>query len=139
MSKKPLPFDALVGRNVRTFRLEKGLSQAELGKHLGVTLQQIQKYETGLNRVGASRLTQIAEALGVPLATLFNERPVASGRRPDILAQALLADPNTIRLLRAFHRISERKTRIAIVHLFEGVGEMQRMRGPSQRRRPPMH
>jgi transcriptional regulator with XRE-family HTH domain len=63
------------------------LSSGTLGKHLGVTLQQIQKYETGLNRVGASRLTQIAEALDVPLAALFNERRVSSARRPDVLVE----------------------------------------------------
>ena len=135
MSKKPLPVDAVVGHNIRAFRRERGLRQAELGKHLGVTLKQIQKYETGLNRVGASRLTQIAEALGVPLAALFNERRVASARRPDVLVGPLLADPNVVRLLRAFHKIPARKTRIAILHLFEGVGEMQRMRGRSPRGR----
>lgn len=139
MTKKPLPVDAIVGHNIRTFRRERGLSQAELGNLLGVTLQQIQKYETGLNRVSASRLTQIAEALDVALAALFNERQLVSGRRPEVLPGALLADSRAIRLLRAFHRIPGRKARIAILHLFEGVGEMQPMRGPSPRRRRAVH
>ena len=135
MSKKPLPVDAVVGHNIRAFRLERGLKQAELGEYMGVTLQQIQKYETGLSRVSASRLSQISEALDVPLSELFNEKRVASRRRPDVLVGALLADPNAIRLLRAFHKIPARKTRIALLHLFEGVGEMQRMRGRSPRGR----
>src|ERR1043166_9354483 len=77
MPKRPLPVDALVGRNIRICRLQRGLTQTELGHHLDVTFQQIQKYENGATRVGASRLTQIADALSVPLATLFDGSPMA--------------------------------------------------------------
>jgi transcriptional regulator with XRE-family HTH domain len=62
-----MPVDVLVGQNIRICRLQKGLSQGELGQQIGVTFQQVQKYEKGANRVGASRLNQIANVLGVPL------------------------------------------------------------------------
>src|ERR1700731_1480100 len=56
-TRNPMPVDVLVGQNIRICRLQKGLSQGELGQQIGVTFQQVQKYEKGANRVGASRLT----------------------------------------------------------------------------------
>ncbi len=66
-----MPVDAVVGQNIRTTRLAAGMSQTELGNACGITFQQIQKYENGSNRVGGSRLMQIAEALKVPAASLL--------------------------------------------------------------------
>jgi transcriptional regulator with XRE-family HTH domain len=66
-----MPVDVVVGENIRTARLTAGLSQTELGRACDITFQQIQKYEKGANRVGGSRLMQIAEALKVPAATLL--------------------------------------------------------------------
>lgn len=72
MAKRgPLPVDVLVGQNIRAARLNAGLSQTKLGDACGITFQQIQKYEKGTNRVGSSRLMQMAEALGVPASTLL--------------------------------------------------------------------
>jgi transcriptional regulator with XRE-family HTH domain len=65
--------DAEIGRRLRIRRLEKGISQTELGSQIGVTFQQLQKYESGANRVAASRLRQIAEILEVPMAYFFAE------------------------------------------------------------------
>jgi predicted transcriptional regulator len=76
--RSPLPIDVLVGQNIRICRLQKGLSQGELGRRIGVTFQQVQKYEKGANRVGASRLTQIADVLGVPIPS---KREGARSRR----------------------------------------------------------
>jgi transcriptional regulator with XRE-family HTH domain len=111
-----------VSLNIRAWRLERGLSQAELGARLGVTQQQIQRYEGGASRLAASRLNQIATALGVPLQTLFHDKPVLV---PDALARALLADPRAFRLAQAFHKITSNRTRIAVLHLIESVGEKQ--------------
>ena len=80
--RSPLPIDVLVGQNIRICRLQKGLSQGELGRRIGVTFQQVQKYEKGANRVGASRLTQIADVLGVPIPTLFDGAPSAGQASP---------------------------------------------------------
>src|ERR1051326_4676085 len=65
----------LVGQNIRICRMQRKLSQTDVGDQIGVTFQQIQKYENGTNRVGASRLVQIAEMLGVSLTTLFDGNP----------------------------------------------------------------
>ena len=70
--KRPDPVDVEVGHRIRIERLSRGLSQTALANQLGVTFQQVQKYEKGVNRVGAGRLTRIAEVLGVPVATFFS-------------------------------------------------------------------
>ena len=70
-SKKATPTDQLVGTAVRYRRRELGMSQGELAKSVGVTFQQIQKYENGTNRIGAGRLTAMAEALQVPVSSFF--------------------------------------------------------------------
>lgn len=66
------PVDKAVGARVRELRIRAGVSQVELGRALGVSFQQIQKYEKGSNRMGASRLVQVATTLGVPVETLFD-------------------------------------------------------------------
>jgi len=128
MPKRPLPVDALVGRNIRICRLQRGLTQTELGDHLGVTFQQIQKYENGANRVGASRLNQIAGALGVGLSTLFDGSKTANREGPDLSGRALLAHPHALRLVQAFDMIPGKK-RMAILHLIESVGNGHSRRG----------
>ncbi len=125
MSKRPLPVDALVGRNIRICRLQRGLTQTELGNHLGVTFQQIQKYENGGNRVGAARLTQIAGALGVPLTTLFDGSRTANRPGPDLFGRELLAHPHALRLVQAFHGIPDEKARMAVLRLIESIGQSQ--------------
>ena len=133
MSRKPLPVDVVVGRNIRVCRLQRGLSQTELGRQIGVTFQQVQKYEQGTNRVGASRLAAIARVLGVPLVRLFEGSAAAVGKGPDQPATSLLAHPHALRLTKAFHRIARTKARLAIVHLIEAVGDSQGRRGRSAR------
>ena len=66
------PVDSLVGARIRLLRKRRKMSQTELGEAVGVTFQQIQKYENGKNRVGASRLHLVATALDVPIAELFD-------------------------------------------------------------------
>ncbi|MGY2931475.1 transcriptional regulator with XRE-family HTH domain [Bradyrhizobium sp. GM6.1] len=75
MSKAPNPVDKYVGSRVRMRRIMLGMSQEKLGEALGLTFQQVQKYEKGTNRVGASRIQQIAEILQVPVSFLFEGGP----------------------------------------------------------------
>jgi transcriptional regulator with XRE-family HTH domain len=110
----------LVGQNIRIGRLLRGLSQTELGAFIGVTFQQIQKYENGTNRVGASRLQQIADVLRVPAPTLFNGAPTARNR-PDQSARLLLTKPHALRLLLAFDQIKDEETRLALLQLIESI------------------
>jgi len=139
MPKRPLPVDALVGRNIRICRLQRGLTQTELGHHLDVTFQQIQKYENGANRVGASRLTQIAGALSVPLATLFDGSPMAGRANTDLYARTLLANPHALRLLQAFHKLPSGKSRMAVLRLVETVGNGHARHGSNGHRRRQVH
>ena len=75
VKKNPNPIDVHVGSRVRMRRMLVGLSQEKLGERLGLTFQQVQKYEKGSNRVSASRLYQMAQILGVPVQFFFEELP----------------------------------------------------------------
>lgn len=74
-SRKPNPIDAHVGTRVRLRRMLLGMSQEKLGEHLGLTFQQVQKYEKGVNRIGASRLFDLARVLAVPIQFFYDEAP----------------------------------------------------------------
>jgi transcriptional regulator with XRE-family HTH domain len=117
------PVDVLVGQNIRICRMQRGLSQSELATRVGLTFQQIQKYEKAANRVGASRLIQVADALGVPLATLFEGSATAARGEPDLSGRALLANPHALRLVQAFDRIADHKHRTAVLQLVESIGK----------------
>ena len=130
--RSPLPIDVLVGQNIRICRLQKGLSQGELGRRIGVTFQQVQKYEKGANRVGASRLTQIADVLGVPIPTLFDGAPAPTHAPspPEQSPRYLLAKPHSLRLLQGFDRIDNDATRLAVLHLVESLVPAKREGAP---------
>ncbi len=132
--RSPLPIDVLVGQNIRICRLQKGLSQGELGRRIGVTFQQVQKYEKGANRVGASRLTQIADVLGVPIPTLFEGAPSAGHTPPEQSPRYLLAKPHSLRLLQGFDKIDNDATRLAVLHLVESLIHTPSPRGSSSKR-----
>ena len=126
-SKSPQAVDVIVGRNIRLRRLSKGISQTELASKIGVTFQQVQKYEKGVNRVGASRLSRIAQVLNVPVAEFFDGGPGAetedrSGESP----LALLSEPQTLRLVKAFSKITESGVRRAMVVLLENLVRNQK-------------
>jgi transcriptional regulator with XRE-family HTH domain len=130
--------DVLVGNNIRSVRIQRGLSQNALGKLIDVSFQQIQKYESGANRVGAGRLAQIAEVLNVPVHALFGSGKNVSDRRPDhVPVERLVAQPDAMRLLRAFDRIAVGGVKVAAIHLIEAVGErnIKRDRASATRRR----
>lgn len=124
MAKRIEPVDRLVGSNIRIFRTAKGMSQTALGDSLGVTFQQIQKYEKGVNRVGSSRLQKIAEVLDVPVNRLFDnaithlEKPV-----PNQVVTDLLALPYSVQLLKAFARLPNDRLRRTLAHLAESIAE----------------
>src|ERR671926_591337 len=77
-TKSPNPVDKHVGGRVRLRRMLIGMSQEKLGEALGITFQQVQKYEKGTNRIGASRLHQIAQVLGVPISFFYEGAPEES-------------------------------------------------------------
>jgi transcriptional regulator with XRE-family HTH domain len=95
------------------------MSQSDLGARLGVSFQQVQKYEKGANRVGASRLQHIAEILDVPVSDFFAEAKQAG--RPSLAAQALSFDPQSFRIAEAFSKISDGELRASLIKLVETV------------------
>lgn len=107
--------DVRIGRNIRSERLAKNMSQTALGSEIGVTLQQVQKYEKGINRVGAGRLLRIAAALHVPVTALLAGVPGLE-RRNKISA---LAQAYPLRLVKAFKAIDDHEVRRSLMALTE--------------------
>ncbi len=99
------------------------MSQSDLARKIGVAFQQVQKYEKGTNRVGAGRLSRIAAALGVSIGELF-ENP--GSKSPDSQSPIkLLAQPDALRILKAFSRLSDPRVRRAMAQLVETVADQQ--------------
>lgn len=132
MQKIPHPVDRHVGARVRAHRISIGVSQVQLGAALGVTFQQIQKYEKGANRISASRLQQMSALLGTPVHFFFEGIPDAqsskSSRADDAefsdIASFLATDEGK-QLLGAFTRIASARRRRRILDLVEALGEGQ--------------
>ena len=119
--KSPQQTDVVVGHNIRFWRLERKMSQTDLANLLGLTFQQIQKYENGANRVGASRLMQIAEALEVPIHAFFEG---AGSETPETHSPIkFVGDQQALRLVRAFADIEDAALRRSVVNLVEGIAE----------------
>jgi transcriptional regulator with XRE-family HTH domain len=127
--KAPNPVDKHVGSRVRMRRLMIEMSQEKLGEALGLTFQQVQKYEKGTNRIGASRLQQIAETLTVPVSFLFEGAPSPPGRSavngepasPAYLRD-FLATSDGLALVKAFMEIQNQVLRRRIVNFVTAVG-----------------
>jgi transcriptional regulator with XRE-family HTH domain len=123
--KKPDTIDLLVAHNIRILRLARHMSQAELADRLGVTFQQVQKYEKGVNRVGSGRLVHIAGILDVPLTMLFDGVEGARrARTPSPLR--LLADRQALRLAEAFARIEDGAMRRMVAQMVDMLAPPRR-------------
>ena len=140
-TKDPNEIDRLVGSQVRQRRMQLGISQEQLAEQLGLTVPQVQKYETGVNRIGASRLHKIAGLLGVPIGTFFEAHAGAQARAPEMggaeagAAEAgaaapgqpdpsVFADRETIALALAFSRITRPQLRRALLELARAVAHL---------------
>lgn len=128
--KKPNPIDTYVGSRVRLRRNMLGMSQEKLGESLGITFQQIQKYEKGTNRVGASRLQAIASILGVPVSFFFDDAPgheAPAGSRgfaeesSTNFVMEFCSSAEGLQLNRAFTRITDSKVRRRIIDLVKSL------------------
>ena len=121
--KGPNLVDVHVGGRVRLRRMLLGMSQEKLADRLGITFQQIQKYEKGANRIGASRLQQISQALDTPIAFFFEDLPDSGDGRKDVpetgrpYVMDFLATSEGLELNKAFARISDAKVRRKVVEL----------------------
>ena len=128
--KAPNPIDKHVGARVRMRRMMLSMSQEKLGDALGLTFQQVQKYEKGTNRIGASRLQQISNILQVPVSFFFDGAPHVPGTgRFEGMGEApspayvsdFLATSDGLALTKSFMRIHDSKLRRRIVDLVEQI------------------
>ena len=128
--KQPNPIDIHVGSRVRLRRMMLSMSQEKLGDQLGITFQQIQKYEKGTNRIGASRLQHIARVLTVPVAFFFEDAPGSVSGSAGGLAEPnqtshvvdFLSSSEGIQLNKAFVRVKDAKLRRRIIDLVRALG-----------------
>lgn len=123
-SRRANPIDVHVGGRVRLRRMLLGMSQEKLGEHLGLTFQQIQKYEKGINRIGASRLFDLSQVLGVPVQFFYEELAVGGAggsgfaeRPAESYAAEFLGSREGLELNKAFARITDPRVRRSIVDL----------------------
>ena len=128
VKKAPNPIDKHVGSRVRMRRMMLGMSQTKLGDGLGLTFQQVQKYEKGTNRMGASRLQHISHVLQVPVPFFFEGAPQLPGQPKGIGEEAspayvseFLATTDGLALTKAFMNIKEIRLRRRIVGLVEEI------------------
>lgn len=112
-----------VGARLRALRKMRKLTQTELATALGLSFQQVQKYENGANRISASKLWNAAQLLGVPVIDLFGEAPADGGERP---LYGLLAAPGAAELLSAWVNVKSRAQRNAVIALVRTLGEPSR-------------
>ncbi|MBO0661362.1 helix-turn-helix domain-containing protein [Jiella sp. MQZ9-1] len=128
--KKPNPIDTHVGSRVRLRRTMLGMSQEKLGEALGITFQQVQKYEKGSNRIGASRLQNISDVLNVSVSYFFEDAPgTAASAAPGLNEQSpdyvvdFLSTTEGIQLNQAFVRIADPKVRKRVIDLVRTLAE----------------
>lgn len=130
MSSTPNPIDIHVGKRVRLRRTLLGMSQEKLGEALGLTFQQVQKYERGTNRIGSSRLYNLSQILGVPVSFFFEEihPEVAEGGAPGgdrsigrSVEPDQLAKRETLEMVRAYYRIENPQVRKRIFELIKSL------------------
>jgi transcriptional regulator with XRE-family HTH domain len=139
MSDKPNPIDVHVGRRLRLRRTLLGMSQERLAQLLGLTFQQIQKYERGVNRIGSSRLYELGQILDVPISFFFDDM-AKGGHAPDLLAPGLAEEPaefafdgtrdlqldkrETLEFVRAYNRIVDPAVRKRLFELAKALANL---------------
>ena len=130
-SRRANPVDTHVGGRVRLRRMLLGMSQEKLAEQLGLTFQQVQKYEKGINRIGASRLFELSHVLGVPVQYFYEELAIAAGAAgalrgfADRPAESFILDflnsREGLELNRAFLRVADPKVRRSILELVRAL------------------
>jgi transcriptional regulator with XRE-family HTH domain len=137
---RPRPVDAHVGNRVRLRRTMLGMSQEKLGNAIGLTFQQVQKYERGTNRIGSSRLFELSKVLDVPVSFFFDDMPVEIERTAaphhlpnqgfadsgnPVYEADTLAKRETLELVRAYYRIRDPRVRKRVFELTKTLGKSE--------------
>src|SRR5665213_200704 len=133
LARTPDPLDMMVGAKIRIFRTHRGMSQTDLARKIGVAFQQVQKYEKGTNRIGASRLSRIAAVLGISVGELFETQDdtALDAKSPF----QLLSGRDELRVLTAYSRIADPRLRRAIAELVESAAGQPTRTAPARKRR----
>jgi transcriptional regulator with XRE-family HTH domain len=147
MASKPNPIDVHVGKRLRLRRTLLGMSQEKLGELLGLTFQQVQKYERGANRIGSSRLFELGQILDVPVSFFFDDLPQATGATGGYAATGLaeeraafehadealpLDKRETLELVRAYYRIADPAVRKRLFELAKALANLDDEPRPSE-------
>ena len=130
---RPNPVDVHVGARVRLRRTLLGMSQEKLGEAIGLTFQQVQKYERGANRIGSSRLFDLSRVLDVPIGFFFDEMPADVAASSPAQSRGMAEDPvsyeldpmakrETLELVRAYYKITDSNTRKRLFELTKALG-----------------
>jgi transcriptional regulator with XRE-family HTH domain len=144
MAINPNPIDVHVGKRLRLRRTLLGMSQEKLGELLGLTFQQVQKYERGVNRIGSSRLFELGQILDVPISFFFDDLPGSANAQPGMamgLAEESVAFEHedadlpldkreTLELVRAYYRISDPAVRKRLFELAKALGNLRQSDDP---------
>lgn len=130
MAARPDPVDVHVGKRLRLRRTLRGMSQQKLGEAVGLTFQQVQKYERGANRISASRLYQLTQVLDVPISYFFDDMPKEAATAPGFAESAAafegvsMARRETLELVRAYCRIANPEVRRRLFELAKTLAEL---------------
>lgn len=127
-AKVPNPIDVQVGARLRLRRMLMNMSQEKLGERIGLTFQQIQKYEKGTNRMGASRLHQIGQVLGVSVSYFYegideSENALGFAETPKAFVDDATPTPESLQLTKSFMRVKNQKTRRKIIELVRTLAD----------------
>ena len=119
----PHPIDVHVGKRIRVRRLFLGMNQETLANALGLTFQQVQKYEGGANRVSASRLSAMADILGVPIAFFFGDLTVEGEKQTpaEQVSRERMERPETIELIRLYYAIPDENVRLQFLQMMKAI------------------
>lgn len=128
--KRTTDADLNLGSRIAKLRSARGLSQTTLASALGVSFQQVQKYEAGRNRIGAGRLQAIADRLGVPVSVFFTDETDASVSQPDHLRYLHLA--GALELLQAYESINDERMRRSILDLAQSAARLTQAAGTDE-------
>lgn len=130
--RRPGAWDVEIGRRIRARRMECGLSQTALAEKLEISFQQVQKYESGVNRVGAGRLQRVCEALQVPITFFYDPEPRSNpARGPQVESTKLfdlLQRRDAVQLITSFGNIRDRVLRRALLQVVVQIGQLDRPR-----------
>jgi transcriptional regulator with XRE-family HTH domain len=132
-NRRPDSVDIHVGQTIRAHRLAAGLAQTDLAQKLGISFQQLQKYEKGMNRVGAGRLSRIARVLNIPV-TKFFENELDMPASANAFPFRFVSDRHALRLMRAYSEIDNRDVRHILADLVEVMATARPARARATRR-----